>query len=158
VVDLFCRRTTHNSEESIVAQRWKVCREGLRKERERRAESPGKLQSAERIPSQHQSYPDPRRLNLKWSVCMAAIMVLGGLAMLNSGKCTPIHRWSKTGRKERRYPTQERGWGGGNYQPDMRLALTSNNAKPPLEPPRPATLPATGRVCRPLPPRALRPL
>jgi hypothetical protein len=97
---------------ALWRKRWKVCREGLRKERERRAESPGKLQSAERIPSQHQSYPDPRRLNLKWSVCMAAIMVLGGLAMLNSGKCTPIHRWSKTGRKERRYPTQERGWGG----------------------------------------------
>ena len=70
--------------EALWRKRWKVCREGLMRERERRAETSENLRSTEQIPSQHKSYPDHRRLNLKWSMCMAAIMVLGGLAMLNS--------------------------------------------------------------------------
>jgi hypothetical protein len=88
---LTAKRATYSVEEQHTIQkealwrkRWEACREGLMEKRERRAESTENLRGAEQIPSQHKSYPDPRGLNMKWSMCMTAIMVLGGLAVLNS--------------------------------------------------------------------------
>ena len=82
------RWETYSVEERYTIQkeiRWrkhrKACQEELRKIREESQEG----ESDGTRPAQHQkSNTVPRKLQMKWSMCMMAIMILGGLAMLNS--------------------------------------------------------------------------
>ncbi len=64
-------------------KRWKASHEGLMKNREESSEE----ESDSTRPAQRkelQTYS--RKPNMKWSMCMMAIMVLGGLAMLNGNQ------------------------------------------------------------------------
>jgi len=123
------RWETYSVEERYTIQkeiqwrkRWKASHEGLMKNREESSEE----ESDSTRPAPRKELPTySRKPNMKWSMCMMAIMVLGGLAMLNGNQdnvsktdersVTPTMKGTiKTTCSEpmeRKHPKTLRGWG-----------------------------------------------
>jgi len=82
--EYFAKEQYMNRAEASLRKQWKVCREDLATERRSQAEL---LPSTKRTTSQPQTPTEERRPNMKWNMCMVAIIALGMFAMPNSGKC-----------------------------------------------------------------------